>query len=204
MSKTKFIDIAIEKYCFQPYETSLFALYVLRKCGEALETLEEEVAYKFVENDEIFESWISSKFEKELQEGVVRATIDYYDKTYSTIFFKEPKADSGFFAIPIPYLAKLLKIVVLKDVSDGEISIKEEGNGFAIDFSHDDFYVFFNPIKMLDSFAGLIVVTNVGIEHIRPSDLVKISEGVAKRKKKSKSRKRKRRARKRKSKKGKG
>ncbi|MEM0027224.1 MAG: hypothetical protein QXT53_03820 [Ignisphaera sp.] len=205
MSKTKSVDIAVEKYCFQPYETPLFVLYVLKKCGESLEALEEEeVAYKFVENDETFESWINSKLEEDFREGVVKATINYYDKIYSTIFFKELKTDPSYFIIPVPYLARLLKIVVLKDIGEGETSIKEDdySSGFAIDFSHDNLYAFFNPIKILDSFTGLIIVTSMGVEHIKSNDLVKIFESTAKRKKKSRTRKRKRRARKRKSKKG--
>lgn len=190
--------VIIEKYCFQPLETSMFILHVLKKCGESTEQVEEDIVNKFIENDDLFHSWILSILEKDFRGGVIKASINYHGKNHSTLFFKEPEIDSNYLIIPIPYMARLMKIIVLQNLDSGEVTVREtisQDSTNILEFSNDNIYVFFNPIKIHNSLSNFIIVTDTGVESISVNNLIKLplekKKSVSKKKKKRKSRKRK-------------
>jgi len=197
------VEIHVKKYSFIPWETESFILQVLRKEVDELQYIEKELALKFIQNEELFDSWLTSLYmNKNDIAAVIEAQINLNGSVYTLKIFKERKQFSGYLYLSIPYIAKLNKVIVLGDAFESGEPIKDNAIIASYDVSNLDYYVFFNPIKILKDFYALLIVTDRGADIVHLSSIKRLeqqSEGIAKStkstRKRSKSKKRKSKSR---------
>jgi hypothetical protein len=190
------VSVNIRKYEFTVWESDKFIMHLLRKQAEEVVYIEKELAQKFIENEELFDSWLINLSDVNEQGVVIEALVNLNGTTTSTTLFKEPKIYSEYALLPIPYIAKAVKIIVLNEGSESE-ELAKEGFNNIYDFSHEEYYVFFNPIKILKEFYAVIIVTSKGLEFI-PLPEIKKYVGVVEQKRKTTKKLRKRRKKKKK------
>jgi hypothetical protein len=190
------VSVNIRKYEFTVWESDKFIMHLLRKQAEEVVYIEKELAQKFIENEELFDSWLINLSDVNEQGVVIEALVNLNGTTTSTTLFKEPKIYSEYALLPIPYIAKAVKIIVLNEGSESE-ELAKEGSNNIYDFSHEEYYVFFNPIKILKEFYAVIIVTSKGLEFI-PLPEIKKYVGVVEQKRKTTKKLRKRRKKKKK------
>jgi hypothetical protein len=188
------VSVNIRKYEFTVWESDKFIMHLLRKQAEEVVYIEKELAQKFIENEELFDSWLINLSDVNEQGVVIEALVNLNGTTSSTTLFKEPKIYPEYALLPIPYIAKAVKIIVLNEGSESEELAKESSNNI-YDFSHEEYYVFFNPIKILKEFYAVIIVTSKGLEFI-PLPEIKKYVGVVEQKRKTTKKLRKRRKKK--------
>jgi hypothetical protein len=188
------VSVNIRKYEFTVWESDKFIMHLLRKQAEEVVYIEKELAQKFIENEELFDSWLINLSDVNEQGVVIEALVNLNGTTSSTTLFKEPKIYSEYALLPIPYIAKAVKIIVLNEGSESE-ELAKEGSNNIYDFSHEEYYVFFNPIKILKEFYAVIIVTSKGLEFI-PLPEIKKYVGVVEQKRKTTKKLRKRRKKK--------
>jgi len=188
------VSVNIRKYEFTVWESDKFIMHLLRKQAEEVVYIEKELAQKFIENEELFDSWLINLSDVNEQGVVIEALVNLNGTTSSTTLFKEPKIYSEYALLPIPYIAKAVKIIVLNEGSESEELAKESSSNI-YDFSHEEYYVFFNPIKILKEFYAVIIVTSKGLEFI-PLPEIKKYVGVVEQKRKTTKKLRKRRKKK--------
>jgi len=204
MSERDKVDINIKKYEFVAWSSDNLILYLLKKQAEETIHIGRELAQKFIESDESFYSWLCNLFSSANEEGVViEAIVSLDGLTVSTKLFKEPELDPKYAFLPIPYIAKLNKMVVIKEALKNEDLIKENSYSYVYEFSNEEYYVFFNPIKVLKEFYAMVLVTNKGLEFIPLPEIKKPVEIVSMQKKKGAKKTRKKKRKKRRSKKSK-
>jgi len=188
------VGIYVKKYSFIPWETENFVLQVLRKEVDELQYIEKELALKFIQNEELFDSWSTSLYmNKNDIAAVIEAQINLNGGVYTVKIFKERKQFSGYLYLPIPYIAKLNKVIVLGDTFESGEPIKDNAIIASYDVSSLDYYVFFNPIKILKDFYALLIVTDRGADIVHLSSVKRLeqqSEGIAKSAKSTRKRKR--------------
>ena len=188
------VSVNIRKYEFTVWESDKFIMHLLRKQAEEVIYIEKELAQKFIENEELFDSWLINLSDVNEQGVVIEALVNLNGTTTSTTLFKEPKIYPEYALLPIPYIAKAVKIIVLNEGSESE-ELAKEGSNNIYDFSHEEYYVFFNPIKILKEFYAIIIVTSKGLEFI-PLPEIKKYVGVVEQKRKTTKKLRKRRKKK--------
>jgi hypothetical protein len=188
------VSVNIRKYEFTVWESDKFIMHLLRKQAEEVIYIEKELAQKFIENEELFDSWLINLSDVNEQGVVIEALVNLNGTTTSTTLFKEPKIYPEYALLPIPYIAKAVKIIVLNEGSESE-ELAKEGFNNIYDFSHEEYYVFFNPIKILKEFYAIIIVTSKGLEFI-PLPEIKKYVGVVEQKRKTTKKLRKRRKKK--------
>jgi len=188
------VSVNIRKYEFTVWESDKFIMHLLRKQAEEVIYIEKELAQKFIENEELFDSWLINLSDVNEQGVVIEALVNLNGTTTSTTLFKEPKIYPEYALLPIPYIAKAVKIIVLNEGSESE-ELAKEGSNNIYDFSHEEYYVFFNPIKILKEFYAIIIVTSKGLEFISLPEIKKYV-GVVEQKRKTTKKLRKRRKKK--------
>lgn len=204
MSERGKVDINIKKYEFAVWSSDNLILYLLKKQAEETIHIDRELAQKFIESDESFYSWLCNLFSSANEEGVViEAIVSLDGLTVSAKLFKEPELDTKYAFLPIPYIAKLNKMFVIKEALKNEDLIKENSYSYVYEFSNEEYYVFFNPIKVLKEFYAMVLVTNKGLEFIPLLEITKPIEIVSMQKKKGVKKTRKKKRKKRRSKKSK-
>uniref|UniRef100_A0A7J2U423 Uncharacterized protein n=1 Tax=Ignisphaera aggregans TaxID=334771 RepID=A0A7J2U423_9CREN len=196
------VSVNIRKYEFTVWESDKFIMHLLRKQAEEVIYIEKELAQKFIENEELFDSWLINLSDVNEQGVVIEALVNLNGTTSSTTLFKEPKIYSEYALLPIPYIAKAVKIIVLNEGSESEELAKESSNNI-YDFSHEEYYVFFNPIKILKEFYAIIIVTSKGLEFIPLPEIKKYVEVVEQKRKTTKKLRKRRKKKKRKGKRSK-
>jgi|GEM_PF-3243071 len=196
------VSVNIRKYEFTVWESDKFIMHLLRKQAEEVVYIEKELAQKFIENEELFDSWLINLSDVNEQGVVIEALVNLNGTTSSTTLFKEPKIYSEYALLPIPYIAKAVKIIVLNEGSESEELAKESSNNI-YDFSHEEYYVFFNPIKILKEFYAIIIVTSKGLEFIPLPEIKKYVEVVEQKRKTTKKLRKRRKKKKRKGKRSK-
>jgi hypothetical protein len=178
------VEIHVKKYSFTPWETESFILQVLRKEVDELQYVERELALKFIQNEELFDSWLTSLYiNKNDTATVIEAQINLNGCVHTLKVFKERKQFSGYLYLPIPYIAKLNKVIVLGNTFESGEPIKDNAVIARYDVSGLDYYVFFNPIKILKDFYALLIVTDKGTDIMFLNDIKRLeqqSEGIAK------------------------
>ncbi|MCC6046068.1 MAG: hypothetical protein LM572_04750 [Ignisphaera sp.] len=174
MSEEIKVSVIIRKYEFSAWGSNNFVIHLLKKQAEDVIYVETELIEKFAKNEDLFYSWLSNLFSTAIERGVViEATATLNDTKTSVKLFKEPKLDSEWAFLPIPYAARLNKIIVLNEVPKSNEVIEGDSSSHVYDFSNEEYYVFFNPIKVLKEFYAIIILTNKGVEFIPLSEIRK-------------------------------